>query len=615
MTDRFVDLLVDLSDLESDPQPYVRCLRDVLGPDARIQVLTRAGDALPEGVTACDCATPGLALASAMTLAGASGRHLAVLFGDVLPESGLLAGLCALFAHDPLFGAVQPRFAQAATDGIWPLPPLKAGTPPLPMPRETLKRLPDALITPEVLAACTILRQEIVANIAPGDVPFTTLAGALRFFLSQARRRGFRTLVSNRLVLPSALPFKKVYPVMPESDAMLSGDLQSDMVMADDWLRALPVQALEPVAAAASATERRTLLLDCRGMMDIHNGTSHSMLHFLDGFQKAGTDWDITVLAAPPAIAFHGLRERYPALQLANTPSGAYAAAVGLNQPWGLGTVRDLHRHALMIFCNILDTIAWDIIFPCPAETEMTWNFVAEHADGLLFNSHFTEQRFNMRFPIAEGVARLVTHHSFSIAENTMPQLHGTPPGDYILVFGNDYDHKDVEPTLLLLREFFPFRRIVAFGVKHSAAHAVETMASGYLAQEDLERLVGSAGVVVFPSFYEGFGMPTIKALAYGRAVVARASTLLEEIAAVSQLPGQLAMFHDPASLGEQVARALAGNLTNVVPQAGGLQPGEEPVDWAACAARILRLIQNRLPQTGHARWLRRENALRAAGM
>ena len=615
MTDRLVDLLVDLSDMESDPQPYVRRLQDVLGPDGRILVLTRAGVVLPDGATVCDCAAPGRALARAMALAGASGRHLAVLLGDVLPESGLLAGLCALFDRDPFFGAVQPRFAQAATDGIWPLPPLEAGAPVVPMPRKTLERLPDAVITPEVLAACIVLRQEIVANIAPGDAPFASLAGAMRFFLCQARRRGFRTLVSNRLVLPSTLPPEKAYPTAPESDTALAGDLQSDMAMAEDWLRALAVRTLEPAAAAASAGDRRKLLLDCRGMMDIHNGTSHSMLHFLDGFQKAGTDWDITVLAAPPAIAFHGLRERYPALHLENAPSGAYAAAVGLNQPWGLGTIRDLHRHALLIFCNILDTIAWDIIYPCPAETETTWNFVAEHVDGLLFNSHFTEERFDMRFPIAEGVARLVTHHSFSVAENTVPLVHGAQPGDYILVFGNDYDHKDVEPTLLLLRDFFPFRRIVAFGVKHSAAHAVETMPSGYLAQEDLERLVSNAGVVVFPSYYEGFGMPTVKALAYGRAVVARASALLDEIAAVSRLPGQVAIFHDPASLGEQVARALAGELTDVVPQSGGLQPGEEPVDWAACAARILRLILQRLPQTGHARWLRRENALRAAGM
>jgi len=616
MTEILFDLLVDpFGHREGALAPYLGRLRDALGPDARLNVLVQGGETLPEGVTRCDAATPLRALANATRLTATDHRHLVVLLAGVFPESALLAGLCSFFALDPLFGVVQPRFSREDTDEIWPLPPREADRPTSAMPRAALAKLPEWTVAPEMLAACLILRREIVANITLDETPFSSLAGAMRHFLCQARRRGFRTLIANRLVLPSPLPPELVYPTLSESDAGLARERHPDIEMADAWVGALPVRGLEPLAAAAAVPVRPKLLLDCRGMMDIHNGTSHSMLHFLDGFQTVGTDWDITLLAAPPAIAFHGLERRYPSMRLENVPSGAYAAAVSLNQPWGLGTIRDLHRHALLIFCNILDTIAWDIIFPCPEDAETTWHFVAEHADGLLFNSHFTKERFNTRFPIREGVARLVTHHSFSAAENTLPQVRGMPPGENILVFGNDYDHKDVEPSLLLLRDFFPFRRIVTFGVKKTAAHNVETLPSGYLPQEELDRLVASAGVVVFPSFYEGFGMPIIKALAYGRPVVARESALLTEIAAASRLPGILVTFCDPAELGEQVARALAGEPTNVVPQSGALGPGEMPADWAACAGRVLRLIRDLLPRTGSERWLRREYALRAAGM
>src|SRR5262245_12662149 len=50
-----------------------------------------------------------------------AGRHLVVVLDSLLPSSELLQSLIEQFEQDPLFGTLQPRFSDAATDQIWPL--------------------------------------------------------------------------------------------------------------------------------------------------------------------------------------------------------------------------------------------------------------------------------------------------------------------------------------------------------------------------------------------------------------------------------------------------------------------------------------------------------------
>jgi glycosyltransferase involved in cell wall biosynthesis len=61
-------------------------------------------------------------------------------------------------------------------------------------------------------------------------------------------------------------------------------------------------------------------------------------------------------------------------------------------------------------------------------------------------------------------------------------------------------------------------------------AGAVRT--PGYLAEEDLVRLVAGAAALAVPSWYEGFGLPALEALACGTPVVAADLPALREVLA-----------------------------------------------------------------------------------
>jgi len=557
------------------------------------------------------------ALYRAFSRAARLGRHLAVVLGDLLPANQVLKSLIKEFDRDPLFGTVQPRFADVATDHVWLLPGHMEGVTGRPkLTRTGLSKLPTSTITAELLAVCTVVRREVVMEIDKTDYGLETTLGTFRLLLCQARRRGFRNLVVNHLVLGSHLPYVRIYPSPPKTDMDRLRNVYPDIARGEAWNANLSQRRLEAILAsfgADDAGERRRMLLDCRGLIGEHSGTSHNILGLLGGFHALENKWEFDLLSSWSAAEFHQLRKHYPKFKLlTDQPEGTYAAAVLLNQPWALSTVDELHRHALLVAFNMLDTISWDTLYKCDESLDALWRFVARFSDCLFFNSEFTRERFTTRFPPETRVAECVTYLSMNAADLVDRLAVQEPVGEHILIFGNDYDHKDVRRTAQLLVNAFPFNKIIAFGIEDVEAPNVVAMGSGQIDQKVLNRLMASARVIVVPSFYEGFGMPVVEGLAYGRPVVVRESPLWHEIAQRLRLPGQLVPFDNAASLVEAVGCALAGLPLKPLTQGTKLRVDEPALCWQDCAQRIIDSLEKLMPSADGSHWQEREEALQA---
>ena len=72
---------------------------------------------------------------------------------------------------------------------------------------------------------------------------------------------------------------------------------------------------------------------------------------------------------------------------------------------------------------------------------------------------------------------------------------------------------------------------------------------TGYVERKDLPALYSSAKVFVFPSFYEGFGLPVLEALACGTPCIISSTSSLPEVG------GDAALYFDPNSLNELVEK------------------------------------------------------------
>jgi glycosyltransferase involved in cell wall biosynthesis len=68
-----------------------------------------------------------------------------------------------------------------------------------------------------------------------------------------------------------------------------------------------------------------------------------------------------------------------------------------------------------------------------------------------------------------------------------------------------------------------------------------DVILTGYLEEEELARLVASAYSIVYPSVFEGFGMPVAEAMQCGVPVITSANSAMAEVA------GNAALYADPA--------------------------------------------------------------------
>ena len=134
-------------------------------------------------------------------------------------------------------------------------------------------------------------------------------------------------------------------------------------------------------------------------------------------------------------------------------------------------------------------------------------------------------------------------------------------------------------------------------------------MRSGGVPEVAMHQLYAGARVVIFPSFYEGFGFPILSTLAYGGTVVVRRSALVEEIAARVRGGGRIVPFDRRDDLLEIVGRILHGEAVDTLPL--GTAVGEHgPLTWRDVAERVMTFLGDVTRSVSRSRWQAREHAV-----
>lgn len=111
---------------------------------------------------------------------------------------------------------------------------------------------------------------------------------------------------------------------------------------------------------------------------------------------------------------------------------------------------------------------------------------------------------------------------------------------------------------------------------------------TGRLPIEDLRLLYSHADLFVFPSLYEGFGMPVLEAMACGAPTITSATSALPEVA------GDAALLVDPenaAALGEAMVRLLHDHELRDTLRAKGLEQVKR-YTWTQAAIKTLALYR-----------------------
>jgi hypothetical protein len=296
------------------------------------------------------------------------------------------------------------------------------------------------------------------------------------------------------------------------------------------------------------------------------NGTNEMSIAIIDRFSKHhSATFEVHVICSKDSFRFHKL-DRNEGICRHDTdfvPPATFTIGVRLGQPFSVHAVSTLEHLAPINVFGMLDTIADDCGYlSATQQLEILWGHVARHANGLFFNSKFSERTFLARFPDA-------------IRASTYARLLPTKLGEYkktpemvspnhVLIMGNHFAHKASDDTAVILSSSFPTSQFVVIGGKCGVASNVRTYKAGTLDESRMASLYNQASVVVLPSYVEGFGFGLLHALAAKKVVVARDIPATREILATYEKYSGIFLYSDNNDIIRALKLAMTADSSEV---------------------------------------------------
>lgn len=160
----------------------------------------------------------------------------------------------------------------------------------------------------------------------------------------------------------------------------------------------------------------------------------------------------------------------------------------------------------------------------------------------------------------------------------------------YILYLGSSHKRKNIDgiiESFEILKEKYKIpHKLVLAGLRQDGKWQ-DIIFMSYIDENKKWELLKNAEVFVFPSFYEGFGMPVLEAQKAGVPVVASNAGALPEILEDS------ALLVNPSNP-EEIAEAIYKVLSNEQLRNELIKKGQENIkrfSWLNCAEETLKII------------------------
>jgi glycosyltransferase involved in cell wall biosynthesis len=226
-----------------------------------------------------------------------------------------------------------------------------------------------------------------------------------------------------------------------------------------------------------------------------------------------------------------------------------------------------LERHRIPTVLTVWD-MTHEVLpdqMPNSARTSAQKRDAVLRADAIICISENTRKDLLERYPLPEERVT-VTHLASEIDEGRAFGPERVPEQPYLLYVGHRYPYKNFSRLLEAFAQVAPLRpelRLCVVGRPFTAAEQREMEAArvaervenlGLVGDAHLAKLYRCSLALVYPSLYEGFGIPPLEAMSCGTAVIA------SHAASIPEVVGDAGVLFDPLStegLAEAILRVM----------------------------------------------------------
>lgn len=512
------------------------------------------------------------------------GMDLLLLNSDTVVSPGAFSEMVRVSRIDPMIGFVNPRSNNATLATLPYQEQFRQATPAEAEAgwRELVGRLPQLSYVPTAVGFCLLIRWGILAEFGGFDEIYGRGYNEENDLIMRAGRRGYRAVLANHAFVwheggSSFGRSAETVALEARNRATLLARYPEYVRLTEEYFHS-PEQRAEMLLGALlpGPDGRIDVALDFSTFTCAHNGTSIAGEQLLAAAAELwGDRFRLFVLASEQVYNFHDYG-RYGAPRRDPHGPEVFAAVFRVGQPFDWNTLERLIQKSATIGVFMLDTISMD----CAELTSLTlsryWSFVLEHVDLLAVTSELTGAQIERRLPIGPDVLRVRSLHSLDLADYRLPTEGAAapaPPG-YVFVVGNHFWHKEVAAAVNSLAEADPQRTVVVLvgpkmsrppvdGGRYAPAGLkdlpnVLQLRAGELSHEEIGAVYRDASAIVFPSHYEGFGIPLLNALAAKKPVLIRPLPVFAEMVQRMGEDPNIHVFETTGELVRMLDRPLA---------------------------------------------------------
>ena len=440
-------------------------------------------------------------------------------------------------------------------------------------------RLARYQVVPVVIGFCMLIKRSLINDYGLFDEAYRLGYGEECDFCQRVNKYGYSSILANHAYVyhleSRSFTSEKKARMMALNEKVLHGRYPYYPELVQRYIR----DYMDPVDwfadVIANKDKKTKILINLMHLPTLYNGTSRNAITFLTYLQNNKTTrkkYEFTIVASSQSIKFFHLDTFGFKVKQPHEVDELYHLGYCPSQIFSIDQLLLMNRYCYRIVFSLLDIIAI-------RSNKLLANDYAQRAvfldsfrtaDKIISISDFTKEDAISYFgpEIESDLAKIEVIRQgynnldiFGKSESKQLDLKVTSivTGEpYVLMLGNMYDFKRLKEAVSALSDFKGRLVILGYDKSDLVGDNVTTMPMGSMSDRQLTKIRQNARVAIFPSVYEGFGLPILECLHDGCPVIISDTSLNREIKKLCDNNPGISTFRELDTLKGEVERVLA---------------------------------------------------------
>lgn len=342
--------------------------------------------------------------------------------------------------------------------------------------------------------------------------------------------------------------------------------------------------------------KKKSVLFSFLDFPCMYNGTTEYGLALLNNLEEAfKSKYEISVLVNQEAEKFHKFSELgFPIFYPETIGSRVFDLCFVPRQVFTMDHIFILNRLSPRIVVTLLDIISLRCVYLRTYLLQILWTNSIKYFQKVICISESAKNDILAYFNVLEhdrGKFKVVyLGADDSPTAPTISKRHRLTP--YILVVGNRFKHKGLRECVDSIKNSNLIERFIILGASSKEYNYLEKdkrfefLESGFLDTTSVESLYADADMIIFPSLYEGFGFPVLKAVQFNKKIILFANEINRELAQLISNSEHYFLYFSrfseiPSLIGSRVSCEVPAGMTMYYPKT-----------WKTVANEICQILE-----------------------